>query len=122
MTLTTEPMNLKKTISCAVFFMLAGLLQLMGADFRSESVYKLKPADSDAFYFIPDNYGFRADGGSDVSVALQTAITQVNLLGIECRNVPVFVKYRQSGTEDGNTLFITTETSLYSVRIKQSGK
>ena len=42
---------------------------------RPESVYTLKPDDPEAFYFTPENYGFRS--GSDVSDVLQQAINQV---------------------------------------------
>ena len=43
----------------------------------SNSVYTLKPNDPEAFYFTPENYGFKADGKSDVTDALQEAINQV---------------------------------------------
>ncbi|MDR1644610.1 MAG: SMP-30/gluconolactonase/LRE family protein [Tannerellaceae bacterium] len=39
------------------------------------SVYTLRPADAEAFYFTPENYS--ADGKTDVSDALQAAINQV---------------------------------------------
>lgn len=42
---------------------------------RPESVYPLKPDDPEAFYFTPENYGFRP--GADVSDVLQQAINQV---------------------------------------------
>ena len=42
-----------------------------------ESVYTQRPADPEAFYFTPENYGIRADGKTDVSEALQAAINQV---------------------------------------------
>lgn len=41
------------------------------------SVYTQRPNDPEAFYFTPENFGFKADGKSDVSEALQTAINQV---------------------------------------------
>ncbi|MDR2497108.1 MAG: SMP-30/gluconolactonase/LRE family protein [Tannerellaceae bacterium] len=42
-----------------------------------ESVYTLRPDDAEAFYFTPENYGIKADGKTDVSVALQGAINQL---------------------------------------------
>lgn len=41
------------------------------------SIYALRPDDPEAMYFTPDNFGFKADGKSDVSEALQTAINKV---------------------------------------------
>ena len=41
------------------------------------SIYTLKPNDSEAFYFTPENYPIKADGKMDVSDALQAAINQV---------------------------------------------
>ena len=44
-----------------------------------ESVYSQRPDDPEAFYFTPGNYGVRADGKMDVSLALQAAINQVKV-------------------------------------------
>ena len=41
------------------------------------SVYTQRPDDPEAFYFTPENYGFKADGKSDVTDALQEAINRV---------------------------------------------
>lgn len=43
----------------------------------SRSVYTQRPDDPEAFYFTPENYGYRADGKQDVTDALQQAIFQV---------------------------------------------
>ena len=43
----------------------------------SHSVYTLRPEDPGALYFTPEKYGFKADGKSDVSDALQQAINEV---------------------------------------------
>ena len=42
-----------------------------------KSVYTQKPEDPEAFYFTPENFGFKADGRTDVSEALQRAINQL---------------------------------------------
>lgn len=54
-----------------------GLSYAQQAKGRSESVYKLRPADPEAFYFTADNYKIKADGKTDVSAELQKAINQV---------------------------------------------
>ena len=41
------------------------------------SVYTERPDDPEAFYFTPENYGFKADGKQDVTEALRQAIFQV---------------------------------------------
>lgn len=44
---------------------------------KSTSVYTLKPNDSEAIYFTPENYGIKSDGTMDVSDALQQAVNDV---------------------------------------------
>lgn len=43
---------------------------------RGGSAYTQRPDDPEAFYFTPENYGFKADGKSDVTDALQEAINR----------------------------------------------
>lgn len=42
-----------------------------------ESMYMQRPIDPEAFYFTPENYNIKADGKTDVTIALQEAINQV---------------------------------------------
>ncbi|WP_394700341.1 glycosyl hydrolase family 28-related protein [uncultured Bacteroides sp.] len=59
--------------------MFSGVLWTTSFSFAvgSHSVYTQKPNDSEAYYFIPENYGFVADGKSDITEILQKAINQV---------------------------------------------
>lgn len=69
-----------KTTIFKTFFLIVftGItFQIQAAVPNSASVYTLKPEDSEAFYFTPENYGIKNDGKTDVSEALQTAINQV---------------------------------------------
>ena len=70
---------MKQTIFKTFFLIVvAGIsFQIQAAVTNSASVYTQKPEDSEAFYFTPENYGFKNDGKADVSEALQTAINQV---------------------------------------------
>jgi len=66
-------MSTIRLFSLAVFSMVFCQLYAI----QTESVYRQKPNDSEAFYFTPENYGIKADGAMDVSDALQAAINQV---------------------------------------------
>ena len=44
---------------------------------NTHSIYGNRPDDPEAFYFTPENFGFKSDGKSDVSEALQAAINKV---------------------------------------------
>jgi hypothetical protein len=41
------------------------------------SIYTQRPKDQEALYFTPENFGFKADGKSDLSEVLQNAINKV---------------------------------------------
>jgi len=44
---------------------------------QSESVYTQKPVDPEAFYFTPENFNIKADGRTDISDELQSAINRL---------------------------------------------
>lgn len=48
-----------------------------GGNTPSRSVYTQRPDDGFALYFTPEHYGIRADGRTDVSDALQSAINEL---------------------------------------------
>ncbi len=74
LTSTNHPM--KKFLS--ILLLTVALLPAFAAKQpASRSVYTLRPEDPGALYFTPENYGFKADGKSDVSDALQQAINDV---------------------------------------------
>ncbi len=65
---------------------------------NTQSIYSLKPDDSEAYYFTSENYNIHADGIHDVSELLQTAI---NSLKAEKNYGILFIpegKYRISRT------------------------
>lgn len=66
----------KILLTCLLLFGF-GLISAQSGKAKSESVYQLKPNDTEAFYFTAENYKIKADGKMDVSTALQTAINQV---------------------------------------------
>ncbi len=70
-------MKLKKIVVLCLLCFTIGLLKAKESTFGSQSVYKIQPNDSEAFYFTPENYSIKADGKMDVSEALQAAINQV---------------------------------------------
>jgi hypothetical protein len=57
-----------------VLLLIAHVYSLQASD---GSVYTQKPNDPEAFYFTPENYNIKADGKTDVSESLQSAINQV---------------------------------------------
>lgn len=61
-------------LMCGLLFVVAAM---QGQTVITGSIYETRPDDADAYYFIPENYDFKAGGKSDVSDALQTAINQV---------------------------------------------
>lgn len=63
-----------------IFFAIVCALLALSATARAingGSVYTQRPDDPNAVYFTPEKFGFRADGKSDVSDALQEALTSV---------------------------------------------
>jgi len=70
-------MKLQRLILASMLLFLSGLLAGQDRPGRNESVYRMVPVDSEAFYFTSENYNIRADGIMDVSDALQQAINQV---------------------------------------------
>jgi len=73
----------KKIITIAVFIWLTQLtcfgnqLPIIKKTQAGRSVYQSRLDDSDAIYFTPANFKITADGKTDVSDALQQAITEV---------------------------------------------
>jgi hypothetical protein len=67
-------MNRFKSILFIVAFCINGLSLLA---VNLQSVYTQRPDDPEALYFLPDVFGFKADGRTDVSDALQTAINRL---------------------------------------------
>ncbi|MFH0757600.1 MAG: glycosyl hydrolase family 28-related protein [Bacteroidota bacterium] len=70
-------MHIHRTITGWLLLFGFGLLHAQAGPDNSESVYRLKPEDPEAYFFTPENYHIRADGAMDVSDALQEAINQV---------------------------------------------
>lgn len=70
-------MKSKRLILAGLMVLVAGFIIAQPGNVSRESVYTLKPADPEAYYFTPENFNFRADGNTDVSDALQTAINRV---------------------------------------------
>lgn len=60
-----------------IILILLGMICTQLYAVQLNSIYTLKPNDSEAFYFTPENYPIKADGKMDVSDALQAAINQV---------------------------------------------
>ncbi|MFO7932471.1 MAG: glycosyl hydrolase family 28-related protein [Bacteroidales bacterium] len=70
-------MKFQKIYLTAILLYAAGLLFARQGHIHTESVYRLRPEDPEAFYFTPENFGIRADGIMDVSDSLQAAINRV---------------------------------------------
>lgn len=70
-------MRLIKTFFICFLFFSIGVFNIKAASTGTESVYKMKPDDGEAFYFTSERYNINADGSTDVSDELQKAINQV---------------------------------------------
>jgi len=70
-------MKLLKTLFTCLLLFSVGLLSTKADTGKSVSVYNKKPNDTEAIFFTPEKFNFKADGKMDVSDALQKAINQV---------------------------------------------
>ena len=70
---------MKKILGSIVLFWMASTAVFAAKIPASHSVYTLRPEDPEAIFFTPENYGFKADGKSDVTDALQQAINDVKI-------------------------------------------
>lgn len=66
-----------KRLKTYLLVLLLGVLSMQLYAVELNSIYPMRPNDSEAFYFTPENYPIKADGKMDVSDALQAAINQV---------------------------------------------
>ena len=70
-------MNINNTIVKLSLSILFAAFYICSIYANQASVYTLKPADPEALYFTPENFNIKADGKTDVSDELQTAINRV---------------------------------------------
>lgn len=88
----------RKIFTCVFLLAIFLFLPASGKDAKDNSVYNMRPSDSYAVYFTPENFNIRNDGSEDVGQALQKAVNDLKKrdnFGI------VFIpegKYRISGT------------------------
>lgn len=59
-----------------LFILFFALIAFVPGSF-GQSIYQLKPNDTEAFYFTPETFDIKADGKSDVSDSLQSAINRL---------------------------------------------
>ena len=75
-----------------IILILLGMICTQLYAVQLNSIYPLKPNDSEAFYFTPENYPIKADGKMDVSDALQAAINQVKRISESFLSLKVNIK------------------------------
>src|SRR3569833_89306 len=71
---------MKKNLLIVTFVLLSSAVCFATADNKDnagKSIYQARLDDPDAVYFTPENFSIKADGKTDVSDALQKAITDV---------------------------------------------
>jgi hypothetical protein len=68
-----------KNLIFALFLLNSVILSVDAEVIKSTSFYRNKPVDQEAVYFTPENCNISADGKSDVTVQLQTAINKLKL-------------------------------------------
>lgn len=66
---------MKKTLISIVVLICSAVISANAVNLHS--IYSMRPDDPEAVYFTPDNFGFKADGKTDVSDALQAAVNKV---------------------------------------------
>ena len=70
-------MKLKKLFTLTILIPASSLLLAQSSGKKSESVYSHKPNDTEAVFFTPGEFNFKADGKTDVSDQLQAAVNKV---------------------------------------------
>jgi hypothetical protein len=70
-------MNFQKILLFGILLLTMVFLSARAGIVHTNSVYNIRPDDSEAFYFTAENYNITGDGKMDVSAALQKAINGV---------------------------------------------
>jgi hypothetical protein len=70
-------MEIKKCLAIVFVIPFTFLVNAQSSGDKSESVYTQKPEDPEAIFFTPEEFNIKADGRTDVSDELQSAINKV---------------------------------------------